>query len=126
LVVRLILRVLRDESRNCSDSGAIKPFILVHSQAPQLEQNRQNSIGLALALVRTKKGWTQEELAQKAQLSGWDVSRATISKIEAGLRRVYDSEVWHFARILGCDIPALYPPTTVMKKTIPPTEARRK
>jgi len=77
-------------------------------------------------LIREKRGWTQDDLAQKAQLIGWDISRATISKIEAGVRRVYDSEVWHLAKLLECEIAALYPPPMLMKKAIPPTEARRK
>lgn len=71
-------------------------------------------------------GWTQEALAREAQLSGWDLDRSTVSKIEAGLRRVYDVEVWHLARLLRCDLPALYPGAGTMKGRIPPTQAKRK
>ena len=71
-------------------------------------------------------GWTQEALAREAQLAGWDLDRSTISKIEAGLRRVYDTEVWHLARLLKCELPDLYPGTETMKRRIPPTKAKRK
>ncbi len=71
-------------------------------------------------------GWTQEALAREAQLAGWDLDRSTVSKIEAGLRRVYDTEIWHFARLLKCDVAAMYPGAATMKTQIPPTEAKRR
>jgi len=71
-------------------------------------------------------GWTQEALAREAQLAGWDLDRSTISKIEAGLRRVYDTEVWHLARLLKCPLDDLYPSASGMKTRIPPTQAKRK
>jgi len=70
--------------------------------------------------------WTQAALAREAQLAGWDLDRSTISKIEAGLRRVYDTEVWHLARLLKCELDALYPSAATMKTLIPPTQPKRK
>ena len=52
---------------------------------------------------------SQEALAAKLQLAGWDLSRAGLSKIEAGLRRVNDAEAWLLARVLGHPLPDLYP-----------------
>lgn len=55
-------------------------------------------------------GWGHgDRLAAKLQLAGWDLSRAGLSKIEAGLRRVNDAETWMLARVLGCPLPDLYP-----------------
>ena len=71
-------------------------------------------------------GWTQEALAREAQLAGWDLDRSTISKIEAGLRRVYDTEIWHLARLLRCPLADFYPGAETMKTRIPPTQAKRK
>lgn len=39
-------------------------------------------------------GLTQNGLAVRCNLRGWDVSRATVSKIEAGIRRVTDAELF--------------------------------
>ena len=66
------------------------------------------------------------DIARSAQLAGWDLDRGAVSKIEAGLRRVYDTEVWHLARLLKCELAALYPGVGDMKTRIPPTQAKRR
>ncbi|HRH98290.1 MAG TPA: helix-turn-helix transcriptional regulator [Prosthecobacter sp.] len=43
------------------------------------------------------------------QLAGWDLSRETLSKIEAGLRRVNDAEVMMLAKVLGCELKDMFP-----------------
>ena len=70
--------------------------------------------------------WTQAALTREAQLAGWDLDRSTISKIEAGLRRVYDTEVWHLAQLLKCELGALYSSAATMKTLIPPSQPKRK
>jgi transcriptional regulator with XRE-family HTH domain len=50
---------------------------------------------------RERKGWTQNDLAVKLQLSGWDTSRESITKLENLRRRVPDLELFLIARILG-------------------------
>jgi transcriptional regulator with XRE-family HTH domain len=52
---------------------------------------------------------SQEALAAKLQLAGWDLSRAGLSKIEAGLRRVNDAELWMLAKVLSCPLSDLFP-----------------
>jgi DNA-binding XRE family transcriptional regulator len=52
---------------------------------------------------------SQEALAAKLQLAGWDLSRAGVSKIEAGLRRVNDAETWMLAKVLCCQLTDLFP-----------------
>lgn len=74
-----------------------------------------------------KMEWTQAELAARAQRNGWDIDRGTLAKIEAGVRRVYDTEVWHLARLLECSPEELFPPAKQMRESfIPPTKPRRK
>lgn len=54
-------------------------------------------------------GLSQEELAAKLQLEGWDLSRAGVSKIESRLRRVNDAEVLMLSKVLRCPLESLYP-----------------
>lgn len=71
--------------------------------------NQQNLVGPQVRRLRTAAGLSQEALAAKLQLSGWDLSRGGLSKIEACLRRVNDAELWVLAKTLSCSIPDLYP-----------------
>lgn len=52
---------------------------------------------------------TQSELAARLQLAGWEISRTGVAKIELGLRRVTDVEVWHLANALGVSVRMLFP-----------------
>lgn len=71
--------------------------------------NQQNLVGPQVRRLRTAAGLSQEALAAKLQLFGWDLSRGGLSKIEACLRRVNDAELWVLAKTLSCSIPDLYP-----------------
>ncbi len=70
---------------------------------------QQNIIGSAVRRLRVEKGLTQDAFAARCQLSGWDLSRETLSKIEASLRRVNDAETMMLAKVLGCDIRDVFP-----------------
>lgn len=59
--------------------------------------------------IKVAAGLPQEAFAARLQLAGWDLSRAGLSKIEAGLRRVNDAEVWVLAQALSCAITDIYP-----------------
>ena len=52
------------------------------------------------ARLKFKPPLSQEELAVRLELGGWTISRGTLSKIEAGIRRVTDFEVMALARTL--------------------------
>lgn len=69
----------------------------------------KNIVGPQVRRLRTEVGLSQDAFAAKLQMAGWDLSRAGLSKIEAGLRRVNDAELWMLARTLSCAIPDLYP-----------------
>ena len=70
---------------------------------------QQNIIGPAVRRLRVEQGLTQDAFATRCQLAGWDLSRETLSKIEAGLRRVNDAEVMMLAKVLGCVIQDIFP-----------------
>ena len=60
----------------------------------------KNIIGAQLRRLRYSKGLTQSELAARCGVAGFDISRGTLSKIEAGLRCVNDSELLLLAKVL--------------------------
>ena len=61
---------------------------------------------------------TQEELAAQCQLNGLDISRGTLSQIEAQLRCVTDDELFALARVLKVSTDSLFP--TQFKKVKKP------
>jgi transcriptional regulator with XRE-family HTH domain len=63
-----------------------------------------------LRRVRTRKGWNQQQLADRLHELGAPIDRATISKIETGDRRVTLDEVFWFAYALGVSPAALMLP----------------
>jgi hypothetical protein len=46
------------------------------------------------------------------QIAGWDVSRETISRIEACLRRVNDAEVMVLTKVMDCELTDHFPANT--------------
>lgn len=77
-----------------------------------MEQNnrQQNLIGPVVRRLRMAGGLSQEALAARLQVAGWDITRAGISKIESRIRRVNDAEMLVLARALKCDLIDLFPP----------------
>ena len=68
-----------------------------------------NVIGPQVRKLREQKGWTQDDLAVKAQLFGWDTSRLSVIRLENQERRVPDVELFVFARVLGVASDDLFP-----------------
>ena len=50
-------------------------------------------VGNRIRGSRLEKGWTQEQLAAKAQLAGCDLTRSALAKIECGQRSIYPDEL---------------------------------
>ena len=67
-----------------------------------------NIVGPAVKEIREEKGLTQEVLAARCNLLGWDISRSTLAKIEVRLRRVKDTESIILAQALNVNISRLY------------------
>ena len=58
---------------------------------------------------RDELGLSQEGLAAKAQLAGWDIGRGVIAKIETGTRCVDDVELVKLAKLFGVTAQQLLP-----------------
>ena len=68
-----------------------------------------NVVGPQIRKLRNKLDLTQEELAARCQLHGLDISRGTLSQIEARLRRVTDLELFQLSVVLKASIDDLFP-----------------
>lgn len=80
---------------------------------------RLNVVGPQVRQWRTRKGWTQETLAQRMQLLGWTISRHSLAKLELQLRRVPDCELLFLAKVLGVTANDLLPRNPLFKKLGP-------
>lgn len=69
-----------------------------------------NIVGPQLRKLRYEMGLTQEKLAARCQLKGLDISRGTLSQIEAQVRCVTDAELLLLAQILRVSTDSLFPP----------------
>jgi transcriptional regulator with XRE-family HTH domain len=78
-----------------------------------------NLIGPQVRLFRNQKGWTQETLAAKLQVEGWDVSRELLAKLESQFRRVPDCELLFLAKVLSVEVMTLFPSKLDLKKLDP-------
>lgn len=67
-----------------------------------------NIVGKNVRTIRETKGWTQEQLVAKCNLIDWQISRSTLAKIEAHVRRVTDIEVQKLSVALNVPINELF------------------
>ena len=63
--------------------------------------NLKNITGREIQRLRIARNWSQNDLAAACQVAGWDISRGTLAKIEAGVRCVTDLEVVLLAKVIG-------------------------
>ena len=61
----------------------------------------EKRVGQNIRMLRERKGMTQELLATKLQLSGCDITRSAVAKIEVGQRHLYPDEVILIREILN-------------------------
>ena len=53
---------------------------------PASARRHRNIIGPQVRRLRNQRGWSQEQLAAKLQIAGWDISRSALAKIETRLQ----------------------------------------
>jgi transcriptional regulator with XRE-family HTH domain len=70
---------------------------------------RKNLVGPQIRKLRCARGWSQEQLAVKLQILGWDVSRSGVGKVEAQIARVIDQRLLYFAAAFHVEVADLYP-----------------
>jgi transcriptional regulator with XRE-family HTH domain len=76
----------------------------------------KNLIGAQVRKRRIKKSWSQEVLAAKLQLRGWNISRDSLASLESQRRRVPDCEMLYLARVLGVRVEDLFPKNLPLNK----------
>jgi transcriptional regulator with XRE-family HTH domain len=69
----------------------------------------QNMVGPQVRRLRYVRGWSQEKLAEKLQLLGWDIGRVSLAKIECRVVRVDDYELLFFTKVFSVPLAELYP-----------------
>ena len=67
-----------------------------------------NVVGKHVKEIRKKQGITQEQLAIRIEMAGWQVDRFLVSKIERGDRQVSDIEAQLIAQALMVSISNLF------------------
>lgn len=77
-----------------------------------------NAVGPKVRQIRENQNLTQELLAARCNVIGWDISRATLAKIEAQVRRVTDFEVLLLAKSLRVEVSELFPALDQKEKTL--------
>lgn len=85
-----------------------------------------NLVGLQVRKWRDNRGWSQEIMASKLQLQGWSISRHSLAKLELGLRRVSDCELFFLARVLRLDLRDLFPRQMPLKEIGPVFQSGKK
>ena len=68
----------------------------------------KNVVGKHIKEIREKLGITQEQLAIRLEMAGWQVDRFLVSKIERGERQVLDTEALLIAKVLNVAISNLF------------------
>lgn len=63
--------------------------------------NIEKNIGNNIRCLREKAGLTQEALSAKLQVSGCDITRSALAKIEVGQRHLYVDELILIKEILN-------------------------
>lgn len=83
----------------------------------------KNAVGPVIRKLRNERAWTQEILAAKIQLRGWDCTRSWLAKIEAQQVCVKDFELLYFAAVFEKTLEKLF--ATVSPKKADPRFQRR-
>jgi transcriptional regulator with XRE-family HTH domain len=68
-----------------------------------------NVIGPILRALRRSKDLTQEQVAARCQIRGFDLTRGTLAKIESQVRAVSDHEIPFLAAGIEAEIQELFP-----------------
>lgn len=68
----------------------------------------EKKIGSNIRKFREKKKLSQWELSAKLQVSGCDITRSALAKIEVGQRHIYPDEIKLFKEILGVSYDDLF------------------
>ncbi len=68
----------------------------------------EKKIGSNIRRLREQRGMTQDTLAARLQLSGCDITRSAVAKIEVGQRHIYPDEIILIREILNTTFDAIF------------------
>lgn len=68
----------------------------------------ETKVGNNIRRIRECIGMTQDTLAAKLQLSGCDITRSAVAKIEVGQRHLYPDEIILIRKILNTTYDAIF------------------
>lgn len=71
------------------------------------ESGKCNVAGQKIRFIREASGLSQEQLAAKIQLAGYNINQKAISRIETGERVLADYELVYFANALCVSVNVL-------------------
>ena len=74
-----------------------------------MEQPTRNAVGFQIRRLRNFQGISQQRLAALCSLTGYEIPRSTLAKIEAEIRAVTDVELFVIAKALGSKMDDLFP-----------------
>lgn len=66
-------------------------------------------VGKQIRSLRKQHRWTQEELSNRLQVAGCDLTRSALAKIEAGQRHIYPDELKALRMVLQVSYEMLLP-----------------
>lgn len=72
------------------------------------QRTDRNSISQTVSKLRNQQNLTQEDLAGRAAVAGWRISRDVVKRIERGEREVTDIELRMLAAALRVPISVLF------------------
>lgn len=72
------------------------------------QNGRNNICGENIAFFRKQMRISQRILADRLQLSGLDIDKNAVQRIESGQRFITDIELLHFVKALDCSFEDLY------------------
>ena len=68
-----------------------------------MNKEYEKRVGINIRTLREKAGLTQEQLSARLQVSGCDITRSAVAKIEVGQRHIYPDEIKLLKEILNVD-----------------------
>ena len=68
----------------------------------------EKKVGENIRKLRERAGYTQDYVATKLQLSGCDITRSAVAKIEVGQRHLYPDEIILLKQILKADYSEIF------------------
>jgi transcriptional regulator with XRE-family HTH domain len=77
-----------------------------------------NMVGPQIRKLRYVRGWSQNLLATKLQLLGWNIDRVAVAKIESRLVHVDDYELLYFTRVFNVGFADLFPKIDAQRRIL--------